>query len=116
MLKVIDELSVPLLVFFLASWVLRRLPEGASDRVTAAPGCRIVPSLIREAFEVDSLAKRLPLEVEHRMDRLYFHPPLSPLHRSFNQSLVVAIRDDIFVTVFEVGVVEWYLAQTSRLL
>lgn len=34
-----------------------------------------------ESLEFDALRDRLPLEVKHRVHRLYFNPPISFFHR-----------------------------------
>ena len=115
-LKMVHKLPVTLFILFLPGWVLSRLPESASDRMTATPWHWVIPCLVRKALKVDALAEGLPSEVKYRVDWLDLDPPLPPLHRFPDESLVVPVGDDVLVTVVEVGVIEWDLARATGLL
>ena len=114
-LKMVNKLPVSLFIPFLPGWVLSRLPESASDRMTATPWRWVVPCLIRKALKVDALTEGLPPKVKYRIDWLNLDPPVPPLHRFPYESLVVPAGDDVLVTVVEVGVIEWDLARTASL-
>ena len=114
-LKMVHKLPVSLFILFLPGWVLSRLPESASDRMTATPWRWVVPCLIRKALKVDALTEGLPPKVKYRIDWLNLDPPVPPLHRFPYESLVVPVGDDVLVTVVEVGVIEWDLARAASL-
>ena len=62
-----------------------------------------------QSFEFDTLWDRLPLEVEHRVHRLDFDPPVSFFHGPPNQHWIVTWRHDKFIAIFDVCVLKRYL-------
>lgn len=78
-----------------------------ADADTSNLALQILYSSITQIFEVNSLGKRLPFEIEHAMNGLDLYPPASSLHRLPNQYGIVTMRDYILITIFHVSILKW---------
>lgn len=74
--------------------------------MTATSLIALVPNLVRQTLEVDSIGKGLPLKVEQRVDGLDLNPPGPPLHRFPNEPRVIARSNNVLVAVLNVGIFE----------
>ena len=63
-----------------------------------------------ESSELQSGREGLPLEVEHRVDRLDLNPPRASFERLPNEARVVPWHDDELVAVLDVRILERNLA------
>ena len=57
-----------------------------------------------ETVELDSVRDRLPLEVEHGVNRRNLYPPLSPFKSLANQIGVVASDNDVLVAILNIRI------------
>lgn len=114
--EVIHELLGSQLELRLSVWVLGWGAKGARYRMAATTWLRLIATLVREAFKVDSLAEWLPLEIEEGLDGLDLDPPGSSLHRFSDEAWIVARADDVLEAVLDIGVIEWDFTYACLLL
>ena len=69
--------------------------------------------LVTKPREFDSIRDRVPLEIEHRVNRLNLDPPVALLERIPNQIAIVSVPNNELVTILNVCILERNLAHYS---